>query len=201
MMPPSDLQAHLAALRAGKQLDAPTIAALNLQANYDELRKLIVADDAGWLMRAAADLASPTCPLAISLLGNLQGDLRVKAFLLDAWQRNYEQRWWLMFRMLKYPECPTTEVWNFVMSDFDRWLAMCITCFGGADRLLAVVQDRTEDPSRPKSMAWVRVLQSAGAGDKTEIGIYLDWVAKGKFADEPYVQEAVAFVRNRLKGA
>jgi hypothetical protein len=179
---------------------------LNRPPIIDALRSRIQTSDIGRLQCMATDKRKAVSALGISLFREVQDDPKVRKFLFDLWQKkgaSYHRRWWVMFRLLDYPDLSMKfhrELFQFVTANWKPWLADQASNFGGAENLLKVLESRLKNPSWKKSRTWERVLSSLGASDDKFLAEFLEWIRTNRLG-APLVKEALAFAAKQRPGA
>jgi hypothetical protein len=180
------------------------LAKFNETPLIDDLRGRIEPGDIGWLKRMAQDSGEEQSALGISLLRSVQKESEVRQFLFDLWKNDtsYHRRWWVMFRLLDYPDLSIEmhrELFQFAKTNWTRWLDDVVNYFGGPAELLKALQARLADTSWPESKTWVRVIEAVGASDEEAISKFLSWVS-AKRPQAPLVSEALEFAKGKMPG-
>ena len=194
----------IADLRA-KRITAETLLAeINKTPVLDHLRARVRESDSEWLQEMALDDRESHYSLGISLLRSLQHDARIRIFLFNLWQNDtsYKRRWWVMFRLLDYPELPIEthrELFEFTKANWKQWITDVVNHFGGPAELLSVLEARLQSASWPQSKTWVRVLEALGARDKESLREFLNRIAASRFT-APLVTEALQFASEKQPG-
>jgi hypothetical protein len=88
------------------------------------------------------------------------------------------------------------ELFQFTKDNWQQWLADQASYFGGAKKLLKVLEARLRNPSWPESRTWERVLSSLGAADDKLVAEFLAWIRANRLA-APLVKEALAFAAKK----
>jgi hypothetical protein len=193
-------------LRANRLNGDSLLRELNKPPIIDTLRSRIRASDIGRLQRMATDKRKAVSALGISLFRPVQRDPDVRKLLFDLWRKkgaSYDRRWWVMFRLLDYPDLSMEfhrELFQFTTSNWKQWLADQARNFGGRENLLKVLEARLRNPSWKKSRTWERVLSSLGASDDKFLVEFLGWIRTNRLR-APLVVEALAFAAKKRPGA
>ena len=194
----------IADLRAKRIISETLLAEVSKTPVLDHLRDRVRESDSEWLLKMALDDRESYYSLGISLLRPLQYDAAIRNFLFNLWQNDtsYKRRWWVMFRLLDYPELPIEihrELFQFTKANWKQWIADVVNHFGGSAELLNVLGARLQSPSWPQSKTWVRVLEALGASDKESLREFLNKIAVNRFT-APLVAEALQFASEKQPG-
>lgn len=111
--------------------------------------------------------------LGVSLLNNLIRDRKcteeIKAFLQGLWEKeNNENKLYIMWKLLDLPDLDNhlhQEIYGFIKENWDAWLTKAVEWCGGKDKVLDVVIARLNNPSFPKTKAWIYLCNALGSPD------------------------------------
>lgn len=101
--------------------------------------------------------------LGVSLLNNLirdgKGMEEIKALLYGLWEKeDKENKLYIMWKLLDIPDLDNRfhqKIYDFIKENWDVWLTKAVEWCGGKDKVLDVVIARLNNPSFPKTKAFI----------------------------------------------